>query len=140
METATKLQVFFISWKLSIQNSIIVIVLKMYLYCTGKPVATKRTALKRVSAGFYSNFEETCFCPKQICNDFQNQRLPPPCHSCRAHCCNYILAPKVILHHIMMIPCGNHHYMFGVYAQHHILLSLFQQMLCFDLDNMQPLG
>ena len=59
METATKLQVFYISWKLSIQNSIIVIVLKMYLYCTGKPVATRRTALKRVSAGFDLNFFRT---------------------------------------------------------------------------------
>ena len=62
METATKLQVFFISWKLSIQNSIIVIVLKMYLYCTGKPVATRRTVLKRVSAGFDLNFFRTNIC------------------------------------------------------------------------------
>ena len=51
METATKLQVFYISWKLSIQNSIIVIIWKMYIYCKGKPVASRRTALRRVSAG-----------------------------------------------------------------------------------------
>ena len=88
---------------------------------------------------FLFKFQGKIFCSTQTCNDFQNQRLPPPCHSRRAHCCNYILAPKVIPY--------QHGFLVAIIIIFIICLEIMPSITfysvysisSFDKDNMQPL-